>query len=65
MERGVSVALSNFLTPYLESYHPTPHVCTTLSRIRDCRTEVMGGRRMVCPECGEERVVYNSCRDRH
>ena len=20
---------------------------------------------MVCPECGKERVVYNSCRDRH
>ena len=65
MERGVSAALSNFLTSYLESSHPAPHVCTTLSRIRDCRTEVMGGRRMVCPECGEERTVYNSCRDRH
>lgn len=30
-----------------------------------CRTSLLGGHREVCPDCGEIRVSYNSCRDRH
>jgi len=30
-----------------------------------CRTSLLGGHVEVCPECGEVRVSYNSCRDRH
>jgi len=65
MERGVSLAMERFGPTWLRQYHPTPHVSTTLARIRDCRTEVMGGREMVCPECGSVHTLWNSCRDRH
>jgi hypothetical protein len=30
-----------------------------------CRTEVLGGRIDVCAECGFERTVFHSCRNRH
>lgn len=65
MDRGVSNALGRFLPAFIKKHHPSRHVSVTLSRIRDCRTAVMGGRMMVCPECGQEHVLHNSCRDRH
>jgi Putative transposase/Transposase zinc-binding domain len=30
-----------------------------------CRTEVLGGRVDVCLTCGNEKTVFNSCRNRH
>jgi hypothetical protein len=30
-----------------------------------CRTGALGGHRDVCGDCGHERSVYNSCRNRH
>ena len=30
-----------------------------------CRTSALGGHVEVCPECGEIKISYNSCRDRH
>jgi hypothetical protein len=30
-----------------------------------CRTGALGGHRDVCHGCGSERLVYNSCRNRH
>lgn len=33
--------------------------------IATCRTAELGGHRDICPECGEERPSYNSCRNRH
>jgi len=65
MERGISLAIERFGPVFAEKYHPTARVATTLQHIRDCRTEAMGGRRLVCPECGHEEIVWNSCRDRH
>jgi hypothetical protein len=37
----------------------------TLSALRTCRTAELGGHVDVCMECGEIRVSYNSCRNRH
>ena len=37
----------------------------TLETIRDCRTAVMGGHIDACDSCGNIRVSYNSCRNRH
>jgi len=65
MERGVSIALGQFLKQYVDMEHPPERLRYILCRIRDCRTAVMGGRRMACPVCGDEHVLYNSCRDRH
>ena len=30
-----------------------------------CRTSVLGGRVDVCAECGDEKTVFHSCRNRH
>lgn len=30
-----------------------------------CRTAVLGGHLDICPDCGDERPSYNSCRNRH
>src|SRR5687768_7254799 len=37
----------------------------TLIKIAACRTILMGGHVYRCDNCGEERIAYNSCRDRH
>lgn len=36
-----------------------------LRAVSACRTEVLGGRVDVCTRCGDERVVFHSCRNRH
>ena len=65
MERGISLAIEKFGPAWLHKYHPDTHTQKTLNHIHDCRTEIMGGRIMVCPECGTEHIMWNSCRDRH
>jgi len=65
MERGISLAIEKFGPGWFASCHPSRHVCSVLRHIRDCRTEAMGGRQMVCPECGSVHQMWNSCRDRH
>jgi hypothetical protein len=37
----------------------------TLIKIAACRTILLGGHVYRCDTCGEERIAYNSCRDRH
>ncbi|GHU73161.1 hypothetical protein FACS189413_17240 [Bacteroidia bacterium] len=36
-----------------------------LSAIERCRTAALGGHVERCTDCGQERVSYNSCRNRH
>jgi hypothetical protein len=36
-----------------------------MQRIVDCRTAAMGGHRHRCQQCGYQRSVYHSCRNRH
>ena len=33
--------------------------------IKNCRTEVLGGHRLKCTDCGHQEFSYNSCRNRH
>jgi hypothetical protein len=52
-----------------EAYRKT-HALGAMERraLRDisvCRTGALGGHRDVCGQCGHERSVYNSCRNRH
>ena len=37
----------------------------TLGAIENCRTAALGGHLYKCPDCGAEKNVYNSCRNRH
>ena len=43
---------------------PPSHV-QALSRIRQCRTQGMGGKRFDCPECKAKQYAYHSCNNRH
>jgi hypothetical protein len=52
-----------------EAYRQT-HALSTQRRkvmraIETCRTAALGGHLEVCPQCGDARPAYNSCRDRH
>ena len=43
----------------------TIHQQKTLRAIAQCRTAALGGHVDACDECGNIRVSYNSCRNRH
>ena len=43
----------------------SPEQRRLLSSIRDCRTPALGGEVLVCPQCGFEKEVFHSCRNRH
>ena len=36
-----------------------------MSAIEHCRTRVLGGHLLQCPECNHAQIAYNSCRNRH
>ncbi len=36
-----------------------------MSAIEHCRTSVLGGHVLQCPECHHSQIAYNSCRNRH
>ncbi|MFV1976806.1 MAG: IS91 family transposase [Candidatus Scalindua sp.] len=36
-----------------------------MSAIENCRTEELGGHVYQCDNCGDEKIAYNSCRNRH
>lgn len=41
------------------------NILKALYSIKDCRTAVLGGHAYECDECGETKISYNSCRNRH
>jgi hypothetical protein len=36
-----------------------------LSALEQCRSAALGGHVLRCEDCGQERIAYNSCRNRH
>ena len=61
--------LADVLTAYGGRFMSERSVLTyhkkVLSAIERCRTAALGGHVERCPDCGEERISYNSCRNRH
>lgn len=46
--------------------HKLPlHILKTMIAIESCRTAELGGHVEGCNECGNIRISYNSCRNRH
>jgi hypothetical protein len=41
------------------------HQLKVMSAIEHCRTAALGGHVEACTDCGQWRVAYNSCRNRH
>ena len=54
------------LGPAYAASHPiSPVQRQVLQAVGDCRTSVLGGHVEACDTCGELRISYNSCRNRH
>jgi len=54
---------------YGEAFRQKHRLCRVqlqaMRAIEDCRTAVLGGHLYRCEECGFEKNIYNSCRNRH
>jgi Putative transposase/Transposase zinc-binding domain len=50
---------------YREQHALPMHQHRLLRAIENCRTAALGGHACRCSQCGETRVWYNSCRNRH
>jgi hypothetical protein len=50
---------------YLKSKKLPLNIHKTLSAIKYCRTSALGGHVYQCDNCGEIKISYNSCRNRH
>jgi len=50
---------------YMRTHKLPPHILKTIINIEDCRTAALGGHIDECEDCGESRISYNSCRNRH
>lgn len=50
---------------FIKKHRLTPHIRKVLNNIEACRTAKLGGHIDECEECGNMRISYNSCRDRH
>ena len=50
---------------FLSTHKVVTPVSKAFGHMEMCRTSALGGHVEVCPECGEIKVSYNSCRDRH
>jgi hypothetical protein len=50
---------------YLNSKKLPLNIYKTLSAIKYCRTSALGGHVYQCDNCGQIKISYNSCRNRH
>jgi hypothetical protein len=50
---------------YLKTHRLTPAQRKAVWAITHCRTAALGGHREWCADCGFERYLYHSCRNRH
>ena len=57
--------INNFLPSFNTENKLPAHKLRALNALQKCRTEYMGGHIEACEDCGEIRVAYNSCRNRH
>ncbi|MFC2146814.1 IS91 family transposase [Acidobacteriota bacterium] len=70
----VEVEVNDIFRKYGDLYKKTsrslmwpiwPNQLKALRDIQQCRTSELGGHKEVCDTCGEIRISYNSCRNRH
>jgi hypothetical protein len=50
---------------YLKSKKLPSNIYKTLSAIKYCKTSALGGHIYQCDNCGQIKISYNSCRNRH
>lgn len=59
--------LNHYKQNFLQHHHASKHTLRTLGAIEKCRTAALGGHVDKCNNnaCGDVRISYNSCRNRH
>jgi hypothetical protein len=68
-EQKPSVEVADILREHIIDYQQTHSLCSEHYKITydilNCRTAHLGGHIQQCDHCGAERIMYNSCRNRH
>jgi hypothetical protein len=64
-----SLEVADILREHIVDYQQTHSLCPEHYKIvydmLNCRTAYLGGHIQRCDHCGTERILYNSCRNRH
>jgi hypothetical protein len=61
----VAQIVERFGQQFVGICHPNSFTVRTLDALQKCRTSALGGHIDYCDACGEKRISYNSCRNRH
>lgn len=61
----VAQIIDRFGQQYVEKCQPNSFMVRTLDALQKCRTSALGGHKDYCDSCGEQRISYNSCGNRH
>jgi hypothetical protein len=61
----VADVIRQFGSRFIAEYNPNSYQLRVLSALVNCRTASLGGHRETCNCCGNTRISYNSCRNRH
>jgi hypothetical protein len=61
----VAQIADRFGQQYVEKCQPNSFMVRTLDALQKCRTSALGGHIDYCDCCGEQRISYNSCGNRH
>lgn len=61
----VAQIINRFGQQYIEQCQPNSFMVRTLDALQKCRTSALGGHKEVCDSCGNVRISYNSCGNRH
>ncbi|MEQ6378744.1 IS91 family transposase [Bacillaceae bacterium S4-13-56] len=65
MKITVQDIFRNHYDEFLEEHKVSKEQAKAAKAIINCRTSALGGHTHECDHCGETRVSYNSCRNRH
>ena len=61
----VAQILREHIVDYQQTYSLCPEHYKIVYDVLNCRTQYLGGHIERCDHCGTERIMYNSCRNRH
>ena len=61
----VAQIIDRFGQKYVDDCQPNSFIVRTLDALQKCRTSALGGHIDFCDVCGEQRISYNSCGNRH
>lgn len=60
-----TLTLQHLLKLYFDELSLNGHEHRILSALQKCRTAALGGHQQACDNCGEVKLHYNSCGNRH